>query len=555
MDAARHAGGRLAMAWRRSDCSQVGGNKRAARRWRQRRGAGTGRGRGRVVTMAFVVEFAGVILHRCLPCPSRVKIRSSRNPRPIWCWLALALLAGCSADRPPEDAPARPAFAGQQLKVLVVDDAPLTAVVEQLSREWSARTGAQVSVASASVDEVLNSGGESADVLLYPAHLLGALAEQGTLAKLPAPALADEEYRYREIFPLLREREGVWGRDVLAIPFGSATAVLAYRPDLLQHHNKQPPQTWDEYQALAAFFHDRANLGSSAPPAEQPWSGTCEPLADGEAGQLLLSRVAGYVRHPAYFFTLFDEDTMAPRIAEPAFRRALDELAAAARLAGDSPPKLTGQEAFDRLRRGQCAMAIGWTLPRATAGGDAPSMAFTAPIEFAPLPGATTVYLTKGAPESSSLNQAPVLPGWGRLGSVTEQSRVREAAVQFLLALSGEEWGNQVSAASERTSPFRRSQIGAAREWAPHSDVATARGWASAQADNLSRADVLFALRIPGHAEYLAALDRAVAQAVSGEASSAQALEQAAAAWREITDRWGIEKQQQAYRKSVVHLP
>ena len=67
----------------------------------------------------------------------------------------------------------------------------------------------------------------------------------------------------------------------------------------------------------------------------------------------------------------------------------------------------------------------------------------------------------------------------------------------------------------------------------------------------LSRPQWLFALRIPGRAEYLTALDEAVQQAVEGRRTPQAALSQAAERWRRITKRRGVEQQRDAYRHSL----
>jgi hypothetical protein len=67
----------------------------------------------------------------------------------------------------------------------------------------------------------------------------------------------------------------------------------------------------------------------------------------------------------------------------------------------------------------------------------------------------------------------------------------------------------------------------------------------------LSHSSYLFALRIPGRARYLAALDAAVRQTVAGEKSAADALAEAATEWRRITGELGVDAQRKAYRLSL----
>ncbi len=61
----------------------------------------------------------------------------------------------------------------------------------------------------------------------------------------------------------------------------------------------------------------------------------------------------------------------------------------------------------------------------------------------------------------------------------------------------------------------------------------------------------LGALRLPGRAEYLAALDEAVAAAVRGDKSAQEALLEADAKWSKITAPLGRDRQKAAYRHSL----
>ena len=67
----------------------------------------------------------------------------------------------------------------------------------------------------------------------------------------------------------------------------------------------------------------------------------------------------------------------------------------------------------------------------------------------------------------------------------------------------------------------------------------------------LSRPACLFALRIPGRSDYLAALDEAVHRALSGKQKPDESLREAAKTWREITERLDLKRQRQAYWSSL----
>ena len=139
-------------------------------------------------------------------------------------------------------------------------------------------------------------------------------ADSSSLARSPG-------VRQEDLFDLPGVRETAWGETIFAVPLGSPVMVLFYRADLFAHFGKQPPQTWAEYQQLVEFFARRENLKDWPATSNLPagWCGAVEPLAVGWAGKTLLARAAAYAKHRDYYTTLFDRDTMAPRIAGPPF--------------------------------------------------------------------------------------------------------------------------------------------------------------------------------------------------------------------------------------------
>lgn len=476
-----------------------------------------------------------------------------------WLWLAnLALLAalavGCSAQ---EKAPAEGeagALSEIELKLVVVDDRPMAAAIERLRAEWKARTGATLAIVQLTQDELLSAKnlGDGVDAVIYPSGQLGLLAERGWIVPLPADYATNRELAWSDTFELLQVAETRWGQSPYAVPFGSTLLTCYYRSDLFDRFHKRPPATWQEYQALAEFFAKRENL----PGIELPenWSGTVEPLASGWAGRVLLARAAAYARHRDHYSTLFNIDSMHPLIAGAPFVRALEELAAAARLSPDNLLELDPHGARQIFLAGHAALAL--AVP-GHATGDSQSDNVTMPaLGFSELPGAQQVYNVAGGVwenrKGEESTQVPLLCFAGRLGSITKETKQVDAAFQLLAWLAGREWGAAVSSASRATTLYRRSQLRAPRPWLdPQTDQQAASQYAETVRDALSRQAYLFALRIPGEEKYLAALDAAVHAAVRGEKSPTDALSAAAGEWSKITAELGLDAQRNAYRSSV----
>jgi multiple sugar transport system substrate-binding protein len=437
------------------------------------------------------------------------------------------------------------------LRLLVIDDPPLA---EQIERIWRARSQSVIEVRSAAWQEVSADGGLKADMVVYPAGLLGTLVERGWIEPLSTERLAAEPYQLDDLLPLERMSETYWGDQVYAVAFGSPVFCLIYRVDLLEEPGVAVPTTWAEYAKAAQTLAKAANAGGEAQSGDSGWAPALEPLAPGWAGQALLARAAAYVRRPAQYSDLFQMDTMAPQIDAPPFVRALEELVVAAQRSAPLDPLTTSPaDAWLAVSTGRCAMALTWPASdQSDVGAKKPEAKLR--LGVAILPGSSEVYrFDDGQWErrgGGRPQHAPLLAVAGRLGSVSRQSRRSEAAQGALALLASASWSEQIAPRSYNVTLFRYSHLARPDLWA-HLERAAAQQYADA-IEQAQQADAwMFSVRIPGRERYLAALDEAVRRAVQGEAAPQEALSQAAAEWRKITDELGVEAQRRAYRRSL----
>lgn len=483
----------------------------------------------------------------------------------LYVCVAMAFLPGCTPPNKESSPGAAPAISGTKLRLLVVADDRLAEKAISLRGEWNARTGAEFDVTTCAESELEAGEPLPADAVIYPAYLLGQWAEHEQIVPLPPDFESDRVLGWSDTFDLLRTRCLVWDNKVYAVPLGSPSLVCYYREDLFRRFDRSPPTTWAEYQQLAEFFSDRKNLGADAPEEGQPWSGALEPLGSGWAGLTLLARAAAYAKHPSNYSTLFNIDSFEPLIDGPPFVRALDELVAAARLTPSDQRAVDPDGVRRRFWRSEAAMALSWPTAatkldklesKTAASGESHDANVRGELEvgFVPLPGGTDVYNFNEEKweERPAPAQVPLLGIAGRVASITAHSEHPQAAFALLAFLAGTEWGAEVASTSGATTLFKRPQKAEAGRWAEKPVGRTAaENYARIVEANLTSGDLLFALRIPGRAEYLAALDEAVERALNGEVTSTEALQQAAARWRDITEEHGPDKQRRAYRASL----
>ena len=498
-------------------------------------------------------------------CRCRMPVKPFAGWRFALLLLASLAAGGCVKSNDDRSGDVGPPTPNVPLRLLVVGDPSMASAIEQLKGEWAAQAGAPLTVdRKDQIDWAANSPPE-ADCILAASHQLAELAERSWIVPIPrkllrqadgtdaAPADAPMRRGWSKVFPLIRAQEAVWDAKTMAVPFGSPVLSLYYRADLFDKLGVQPPKNWAEYQKLVDLLSDRKRLGPLAPAADKPWCGAIEPLASGWAGITLLARAAPYATHRSNFSTLFNIETMEPLIQGPPFVRALEELLAANR---PLSPKDRGLDP-DAIRlafwAGQCGMAMTWPTDADHA------IRFAGPgvrLGVAELPGGGDVYnVASKAWETRRPDEDPYVPLLGiagRLGTVTTRCTSPEAAFRLLFWLSDAQWNRQVSAVSSATTLFQPPGTQGPSIWTERPiSPAVAAKYAALVERTLSRQHCVFALRLPGRAQYLAALDEAVQKALTGKASPQTALDQAAAAWKEITKRLGLERQRDAYRHSL----
>ena len=456
-------------------------------------------------------------------------------------FLALLFIAGCK-----QPAPAPPAATEEPLRVIVVDDAPLA---KTLAREWLAHTESQLDVVEVTADKAAHAQQLPADVVIYPPVLIGSLADADLLLPLDEDSLGGPEYARDDIYPHIRSQLLTWGKRTVAVPLGSPQFVLLFRADLLAKQKLRPPETWAEYQKVADAFRMKPVEVTAD---DQAWQATAEPLAAGSGGELLLARAAASAVHRDQLSPLMSLDSLEPLIAGPPFVRALEALVASQPADRKEQKLLTPADCYAKFQAGECVLAITWPTmfaqPPAT-------MLRPEQIGLSLLPGSSEVFNPAAkqweAIAAADSAHVPFLNSAGRVASVSRASAQPRVATQFLLWLSGPKLSGRIASHSATTVPFRTSHFQNANTWQPPTPVALLAQYGELITTTQENPRRLVSPRIPGSMQYLAALDQAVASAVSQEKSAADALTSAAEEWNKITETLGRSKQQRALRRSL----
>lgn len=432
------------------------------------------------------------------------------------------------------------------------------------ARQFEDLTGATVEVLHVPAGELfqkvvtpLQSGLNAYDIFFNFSLWIGDLnpyEAQVPAEYLEVPAMQDVTQNYKDV--------ATWNGNMIQYPVDGDRHYLKYRTDLFDDADLQAqykaetgndlkvPETWEEYNEIAAFFSGWDWDGDG----EEEFGSAEVTKRDDLMFSAFISRAAPYAKHPDVkggFF--FDLETMEPQINNPGFVRGL-ELFVEAQEAfppGGSNFGL-GDEIFS-FGGGQTAMSYSWDDAFIQA------METTSPIRnmvaAAPLPGATEVW-NRDTGEWDTFetpSRAPYITwGWGV--AVSDLSENQDMAFDYLCFFSNEANHTlDLQIGRFGVNPFRNSDFDAnfwieKLGWEPNvaeTYVATLSGMDGAS-------NRVFDLRVPGVNEFMTSMATGVASAMAGEKSAQEALDQVAAEWSDIVDRIGVDKVREAYANVVA---
>ncbi|TWU25928.1 hypothetical protein [Bythopirellula polymerisocia] len=388
--------------------------------------------------------------------------------------------------------------AAVKLTILLVDDPELAKGIELLSGEWSERSGGELTIESISKEDFLAAEHLNADVVIYPSRLLGTLVMRDWLRPVRQSVLDSSDLAYSDILPVIRDQTMRYGGEVWGVPLGEMPLCLGWTGDT----QAKLPATWEQLAELPFPRRSEFKLAIEFP----------------LAAELIARAVAATPRgNRAALF--FDPETMDARLNQPQIVRALEQMRGVI-------TKDASKEKF----------AANVTLPPR---GKQFNYQLT-PL----LPADETFDLSLNRWEKSTIAAPPVICGFsGRLVSVTRSTRNAASAFKLLPWLVSGNTGSQLSQRSKSTLWFRTSQVSQAVKWLPAKSAAENADWLTRA---LSTRDAYLLPRLPGIDDYLATLDKALA-----DAPSAEALTVAEKKWDTLTESQGRVQQLKAFR---LHL-
>lgn len=350
------------------------------------------------------------------------------------------------------------------------------------------------------------------DILVFPPQMMGDFVAKGFLR--PLDDYGDiKQFKLDDVLPVYREpaskRNGKW----YSAMYDGDTLMLSYRKDLFQQAGiASPPATWDEFMAVAKELH--------RPPTQY---GTAFYAQRGDCYAWFVNIFAGLGGR--YF-----DSSMNPTIASDQGVRALEMLVQMKQYA---PPNIL-QIDYPGLNQvylnGSTAMVIQWD--------DLPLKAED--------PTQSKVVGRSGYAACPVRTYEP----YSRVMAISAYSSSPHNAWKVIQYMNS-------SAVSIRDvydpkcgeDPFRFSHFDPAAVKGHAGDVLFSSAQATEYVSGIKAclANGYPELSIPGAPRYLDTLDQRVNQALAGQLTATQALQQAVSDWNQITQSQGRDNQVKAY--------
>lgn len=463
------------------------------------------------------------------------------------------------------------AFAGQTVTFIGLNNAGYhNNIFRPLSRAWEEHTGATIQWIDVPQAEIFSkvqqgiaTGEIEFDVMEGGAPWEGDILGRGLANEMPDWVM--EQVDLSDYVKLLQAPVGTWEDVTYRISIDGDCHNFNVRSDVFSNPELAEewsasggegdwsvPTSWQQVHAMTPFLNGKQVDGSDI----YGYLDVVKP-GGGFSWYFFASRASAYAKNPASPAWLFDPETMAPYVNNPAFTRALQDMVD---VIGDEPPDQINADLLVTLGQilgGTGAMTAWW--------GDVGSNVYTSDtsvvqdkMTFSILPGSPDVYNNANGDWDTvgegELNFAPneAYIGWGLY--VMEKSAERgvsEAAWDLAAHLGGKDLSTWTAIYPSGFQPYRNSHFELPYWTDAGYPAEFAEAYLASQADSYNHPNGAIEPRIPGIFDYYIAAEEEVALAVAGEKTVQEALDAAAARWEEITDRNDRDTQISLYQAAL----
>lgn len=382
------------------------------------------------------------------------------------------------------------------------------------------------------LEDFLFASGETYDIyILFPGKI-PQYVERNML--LPLDSYIQGDSSFDNIIPIYRQIYMNYDNHDYGIVYDGDTHLLFYRKDIFEKYSNEyeekygkklePPKTWEEYDQIAKFLtRDTNNDGKI------DIYGTATFTSDAK-------RYAWFSERFLSMGGQYFDDQMHPMIQGRKGVKALQEWINLQN-SGATPPESMYDwiDLNNVFLHGEVAMVVQWSdTLRFSFDDDTWNSKVKNLVGWSLVPG--------------ELKNAPRGGVWiGRVMGISSQTKNQEKAWQVVKYLSSEKVSSKaVTSLKTINDPYRTSHF-TAKGKGPFPSHTINKEFLQSVQESLKNTNT--DLMIPGGWEYMQVLDKNIGLAMIKKISTVAALENTAAEWEKITDRYGRASQIKYYNQ------
>lgn len=466
--------------------------------------------------------------------------------------------------------PAAKPFEGVTVNILTFTGPQIAEPLQRRGPDFTKLTGAKVNVIVVPFSDLYQkiltdfaTKTNAYDAVVFAPQWMVDYITPGYLEDLTPRIKADKDIQWEDIAAFFRDFSATFQGKIYTIPLDGDFQMAYYRTDLLQTAGLKPPETWDDYLAIAKAFHGKDLNGDGTPDY-----GSCISKKRGaQAYWMIWSVAADFLQSKGTSEgSFFDLDTFKPLTNNEAFAAALDVYKETTKYGPPDELNLDVGDTRSLFTAGRCALSIDW--------GDIGTLAIdpqTSKVKDKTgaiiLPGTAKVLDRKTGklvacdkttcPHAvNGINHAPFAAygGWSGAINAAAKAKTKDAAYAFLSYMSQPAQANvDVTIGKTGFNPYRTSQFLNREQWVKAGmSPAAASNYLGAIEASLASPNMVLDLRIPQNQRYQqVVLDKTISQFLAGEVNRDQAMKQITDGWEEITNELGRDKQKAAYLGSL----
>ena len=467
-------------------------------------------------------------------------------------------------------APEAKPYEGVELNILTFTGPQIAEPLQRRGPDFEALTGAKVNVIIVPFADLYSqiltdagTGTNSYDAWVFAPQWMVDYVTPGYIQDLTEWVNNDPSIQWDDIAPFFRDFSATFGGKIYTIPLDGDFHMVYYRTDLLQEAGLNPPETWDDYLAIAKEFHGKDLNGDG-----DPDYGSCISKARAQQSYWFITDLVASMTQSQGTGqgTFFKPDTMEPLVDNAAFRKAMELYKETGKYGPPDELNLNVGDTRSLFTTGRCALSMDWgdigplaIDPTTSTVQDKVGAVITPGSkevldwdtgELVPCDETTCPYAING------VNHAPyaAFGGWSGGINAAADDLKKEAAYAFFSYMSAPEQSNvDVTIGKTGYNPYRTSQFLNRQAWVEAGmSPEAASDYLGAIESSLASPNMVLDLRIPQNQRYQqVVLDQAVSQYLAGEIDLDTAVKQIYDGWQEITDELGRDAQAEAYQGTL----